>query len=76
MTTLLIAEHDNKSLKDATNKALTAAKALGGDVHVLVAGKGCKAVADAAAKLDGVEEGAARRRAAPTSTRWPSRSRR
>ncbi len=54
MTTLLIAEHDNKSVKDATNKALTAAKALGGDVHVLVAGKDCKAAADAAAKLDGV----------------------
>ena len=54
MTTLLIAEHDNKSLKDATNKALTAAKALGGDVHVLVAGKDCKAAAEAAAKLDGV----------------------
>ena len=56
MTTLLIAEHDNKVLKDATNKALTAAKALGGDVHVLVAGKDCKAVADAAAKLDGVKK--------------------
>jgi electron transfer flavoprotein alpha subunit len=56
MATLLIAEHDNKSLKDATNKALTAAKALGGDVHVLVAGKGVKAVADAAAKLDGVKK--------------------
>jgi electron transfer flavoprotein alpha subunit len=54
MTTLLLAEHDNKSLKDSTNKALTAAKALGGDVHVLVAGKDCKAAADAAAKLDGV----------------------
>ncbi|MFA6265443.1 MAG: FAD-binding protein [Pseudolabrys sp.] len=54
MTTLLLAEHDNKSLKDATNKALTAAKALGGDVHVLVAGKDCKDAADAAAKLDGV----------------------
>jgi electron transfer flavoprotein alpha subunit len=54
MTTLLIAEHDNTSLKDSTNKALTAAKALGGDVHVLVAGKDCKAAADAAAKLDGV----------------------
>ena len=64
MTTLLLAEHDNKTLKDATNKALTAAKALGGDVHVLVAGKDCKAVADAAAKLDGVAEGAARRRGA------------
>jgi electron transfer flavoprotein alpha subunit len=54
MTTLLIAEHDNKTLKDTTNKALTAVKAIGGDVHVLVAGKDAKAVADAAAKLDGV----------------------
>jgi electron transfer flavoprotein alpha subunit len=54
MTTLLIAEHDNKILRDATHKALTAAKALGQPVHVLVAGQGCKAVADAAAKLDGV----------------------
>ena len=56
MPTLLLAEHDNKTLKDATNKALTAAKALGGEVHVLVAGSGCKAVADAAAKLDGVSK--------------------
>src|SRR5665213_3563910 len=56
MTTLLVAEHDNKTLKDSTNKALTAAKALGVDVHVLVAGKDCKAVADAAAKLDGVKK--------------------
>ena len=54
MTTLLIAEHDNKTLKDATAKALTAAGALGGDVHVLVVGKDCRAVADAAAKLKGV----------------------
>jgi electron transfer flavoprotein alpha subunit len=53
MTSLLIAEHDNKSLKDATNKALTAAGPLG-DLHVLVAGLGCRAVADAAAKLKGV----------------------
>src|SRR5262245_15006250 len=56
MTTLLLAEHDNKSLKDATNKALTAAKGLGGDVHVLVAGKDCRAVAEAAGKLDGVNK--------------------
>jgi electron transfer flavoprotein alpha subunit len=54
MTTLLIAEHDNKVLKDATNKALTAAKALGEPVHVLVAGSAARAAADAAAKLDGV----------------------
>src|SRR5471032_2309446 len=56
MTTLLLAEHNKKALKDATSKALTAAKALGGDVHVLVAGKDCKAVAEAAAKLDGVKK--------------------
>jgi electron transfer flavoprotein alpha subunit len=56
MTTLLVAEHDNKTLKDATNKALTAAKALGEPVHVLVAGKGCRGVAEAAAKLDGVNK--------------------
>jgi electron transfer flavoprotein alpha subunit len=54
MTTLLLAEHDNNTLKDSTAKALTAAKALGGDVHVLVAGEDCKAAADAAARLDGV----------------------
>jgi electron transfer flavoprotein alpha subunit len=56
VTTLLIAEHDNKALKDATPKALTAAKELGRDVHVLVAGKDCRAVAEAAAKLDGVNK--------------------
>jgi electron transfer flavoprotein alpha subunit len=54
MPTLLLAEHDNATLKDATNKALTAAKALGTDVHILVAGHNCKVVAEAAAKLDGV----------------------
>ena len=54
MTTLLVAEHDNKSLKDATNKALAAAFALGSEVHVVVAGKDCRGVADAAAKLKGV----------------------
>jgi electron transfer flavoprotein alpha subunit len=56
MPTLLIAEHDNKVLKDATNKALTAAAALGGEVHVLVAGQGARAVAEAAAKLNGVSK--------------------
>ncbi|HTV37932.1 MAG TPA: FAD-binding protein [Xanthobacteraceae bacterium] len=54
MPTLLIAEHDNSSLKDATNKALTAAKAIGAEVHILVAGAGCRTVAETAAKLDGV----------------------
>src|SRR5258707_6700797 len=56
MTTLLIAEHDHSSLKDSTNKALTAASQLGAEVHVLVAGggEGTKAAAEAAAKLAGV----------------------
>jgi len=54
MTTLLIAEHDNKALKDATNKALTAAGPLGGELHILVAGADCQGVAAAAAKLRGV----------------------
>lgn len=40
MTTLLVAEHDNSALSDQTAKALTAATEIGGDVHVLVAGKG------------------------------------
>ena len=56
MTTLLIAEHDNASIKDATNKALTAAAALGGEVHVLVAGENARAAADAAARLAGVKK--------------------
>ena len=56
MTTLLIAEHEHEILKDSTNKALTAASQLGGDVHVLVAGggQGTKAAAEAASKLAGV----------------------
>jgi electron transfer flavoprotein alpha subunit len=56
MTTLLLAKHDNKTLNEATRKALTAAKELGAPVHVLVAGHNAKAVAEAAAKLDGVEK--------------------
>src|ERR1043166_5665123 len=54
MATLLLAEHHNKALKDTTSKAMTAAKALGADVHVLVAGSGAKSVADEAAKIEGV----------------------
>ena len=56
MTVLLIAEHDNATLKDATSKALSAAAALGGDVHVLVAGHACAAAGEAAAKLAGVSK--------------------
>ena len=54
MSVLLIAEHSNSELNAATAKALTAARQLGGDVTVLVAGAGCGAAAEAAAKLDGV----------------------
>jgi electron transfer flavoprotein alpha subunit len=54
MAILLFAEHDNASLKDGTHKALTAAIEMGGDVHVLVAGSGCGAVATEAAALVGV----------------------
>jgi electron transfer flavoprotein alpha subunit len=54
MATLLIAEHDDRALNGATAKALTAARALGGEVHLLVAGSGCKSVAQEAAKLEGV----------------------
>ena len=57
MAILLVAEHDNATLSDQTNKALTAASQIGGDVHVLVAGSGAKAAADAAAKLSGVSKG-------------------
>ncbi|SFJ30809.1 electron transfer flavoprotein subunit alpha/FixB family protein [Aerobium aerolatum] len=56
MAILLIAEHDNASLSDQTAKALSAASQIGGDVDVLVAGKGAQAVADAAAKLGGVRK--------------------
>ncbi|HEY7840185.1 MAG TPA: FAD-binding protein [Gammaproteobacteria bacterium] len=54
MGVLVIAEHDNASLRAATLPVVTAAKQLGGDVAVLVAGKNCGAAADAAAKIAGV----------------------
>ena len=54
MNTLLIAEHNNATLADATVKAVNAAAQMDGDLHILVAGEGCAAVADQAAKLDGV----------------------
>ncbi|OJF92304.1 electron transfer flavoprotein subunit alpha/FixB family protein [Pararhizobium antarcticum] len=56
MAILLLADHDNATLSDQTAKALTAAVTIGGDVHVLVAGKGAGAAADAAAKLSGVSK--------------------
>ncbi|TAU92791.1 electron transfer flavoprotein subunit alpha/FixB family protein [Rhizobium ruizarguesonis] len=56
MAILLLADHDNAGLSDQTAKALTAAAKIGGDVHVLVAGKGAKPAAEQAAKLAGVSK--------------------
>ncbi len=54
MSVLVYADHDNAALGSATLNAVTAASELGGDVHILVAGSGCAAVADEAAKVAGV----------------------
>jgi electron transfer flavoprotein alpha subunit len=56
MATLLLADHDNKTLAASTAKALTAAREISGDVDILVAGQGCRAVAEQAAKLDGLRK--------------------
>jgi len=56
MTSLVIAEHDNATLKDATHKTVTAATQISAPVHVLVAGENCAAVAQAAVRIAGVEK--------------------
>nr|WP_314352479.1 FAD-binding protein [Comamonas thiooxydans] len=56
MTSLVIAEHDNASIKTATLNTVAAAKACGGDVHVLVVGEGAAAAAAAAAQIAGVSK--------------------
>lgn len=56
MAILVIAEHDNASLKAATLNTISAAQEIGGDIDVLVAGSACSAVADAAAKVAGVSK--------------------
>ena len=56
MSTLVIAEHDNTNLKPATLNTVAAANAIGGAVHILVAGNACQSVADEAAAIDGVEK--------------------
>src|SRR6056297_1818332 len=56
MGILVYAEHDNAALNAATLNVVAAAKAIGGDITVLVAGEGCGAVAEAAAKVDGVSK--------------------
>jgi electron transfer flavoprotein alpha subunit len=56
MTVLVYAEHDNATLKTETNKLVHAVKQMGGDIHVLVAGEGCEAVAKSASEIDGVSK--------------------
>ncbi len=56
MATLLLAEHDNSRLNDATLRAANAAAQLGAEVHVLVAGEGCAAAGEAASKIAGVSK--------------------
>jgi electron transfer flavoprotein alpha subunit len=56
MAVLVVAEHDNATLKDATNKAVTAAQAMGGEIDVLVAGANAGPAAAAAAKIAGVRK--------------------
>ena len=56
MAVLVVAEHDNAELKEATFNTVTAATEIGGDVHILVAGTGCRSVADAAAGVAGVSK--------------------
>ena len=56
MTVLVIAEHNNAVLAAATLNTVAAATKIGGDIHLLVAGSGCAAVAEAAAKIQGVSK--------------------
>ncbi|TBW48309.1 electron transfer flavoprotein subunit alpha/FixB family protein [Marinobacter halodurans] len=56
MAILLIAEHNNQALNPTTLSAVTAASQIGGDIAVLVAGSGCGAVAEEAAKIEGVSK--------------------
>ena len=56
MAVLVIADHDNTAVRDNTNKTVTAAQKISGDVDILVAGKGAQAAADAAAKIAGVRK--------------------
>ncbi len=56
MKTLVIAEHDNQQLNGVTLNLVDAATKLGGDIHILVAGQGCAAVAEQASKVSGVQQ--------------------
>jgi electron transfer flavoprotein alpha subunit len=56
MAILVYAEHDNEQLKTETHKLMHAALQIGGEIHLLVAGSGCEAVATQASKIDGVSK--------------------
>ena len=56
MSILVIADHHNSDLAPVTASVVAAAKAIGGDIHLLVAGAACQAAAEAGAKLDGVSK--------------------
>lgn len=56
MSILIIAEHDNSSLKPATLNSVTAAQEIGGDIDILVAGSGCQAAAEEAAQIAGISK--------------------
>ena len=56
MAVLVIADHDNATLKDSTHKTVSAAQQIGGDIDILVAGQDARAAADAAAKIAGVRK--------------------
>ena len=55
MSILIVAEHDNKSLNPATLNSVTAANAIGGEVHILVAGHNCAGVAEQACNVAGIK---------------------
>ncbi|MFT5298145.1 MAG: electron transfer flavoprotein alpha subunit [Colwellia sp.] len=56
MSILVFAEHDNSTLKADTLKTVAAAQAIGGDIHLLVAGSNCQSIAEEAAKVNGVSK--------------------
>ncbi|MBT5106855.1 MAG: electron transfer flavoprotein subunit alpha/FixB family protein, partial [Porticoccaceae bacterium] len=56
MSTLVIAEHDNSSLKPATLNSVTAAQAIGGDIDILVVGSDCQGAAEQAANVAGISK--------------------
>ena len=69
MSILIVAEHDNNDLNPATLNAVTAASAIGGDIHILVAGHGCVSVAEQASNVAGVSKCSSLMHR-PTSMHW------